>query len=456
MRTAQPRVLKYNAKTHAQTVGLKVAAQLTAMRPHFAQAVNSLTHLEQQVQGLLNSLDIPTRAYPYYLNFARQLWALYHRGIRGDTLAAQAAELRDRWTDRGLVAAHIELISFAAEQVWIPAEPLPVPGFPSFLLYVEPHDEVYCGDEGGDTVTVFHGTTREVIATITVGNTPGAAAYNPTSDKVYVANFSDNTVSVIDAGSHTVLATPATGTGPIALCHNPTNNQVYCPNRNSNNVTVIDGATNAVITTVAVGTTPFAAVHLSTSNKVFVSNYGANTVSVIDGATNAVVATPAVGTSPTSIIAVPSHNEVYVTCIDSDNVKVIDGTSNAVSATIAVGTFPDALRYISTLDEVAVANVGSGSVSFINAVSHAVAATTNFGTALSSDLIWNATSAKLYVADTTGTGIGIIDAGHALIATISQGDMPNRFAFVPTTNKVWCSVYLGSIIVVIDGQYDRL
>jgi hypothetical protein len=108
MRTEQQRDDAYSAKIAPTTVGLKVAAVLSGMKTGFAAAITSIVPIEQQVQGLLNGYgDVPTIQYPFYLNFAREIWGMRNRGIDGDSLEAMAQSLHDKYESYGLATLHL-------------------------------------------------------------------------------------------------------------------------------------------------------------------------------------------------------------------------------------------------------------------------------------------------------------------------------------------------------------
>jgi hypothetical protein len=107
MRTSQQREAKYDAKTAATTVGLKVAAVLPGMKTGFAAAINELVQIEEQIQVLLNAAGVPTIQYPFYLCFGRELWSRENAGINGAALDAQAQASHDKWVSRGLASARL-------------------------------------------------------------------------------------------------------------------------------------------------------------------------------------------------------------------------------------------------------------------------------------------------------------------------------------------------------------
>ncbi len=76
----------------------------------------------------------------------------------------------------------------------------------------------------GNTVSVINTTTDSVVGTITVGNNPVFAAYNPANEDIYVTNSGSDTVSVISSPSVSVSSSPSSiDAGQTAtLTANPT------------------------------------------------------------------------------------------------------------------------------------------------------------------------------------------------------------------------------------------
>jgi len=107
VKNAADRQDAYGVKTAPTTVGLKVAARLAGMKTGFEAAINELVPIEQQVQALLNAATVPTIHYPFYYAFAREIWTMDNAGISGDSLAAQAQSLHDKWEARGLATARL-------------------------------------------------------------------------------------------------------------------------------------------------------------------------------------------------------------------------------------------------------------------------------------------------------------------------------------------------------------
>jgi hypothetical protein len=97
----------YAAKTAPTTVGLKIASRLGGMKTGFVAAINLLVPKMQAIQGILNSLTVPTIQYPFYLNFGREISRLIVRGIGGNSLEDQAQMLHDKYEAYGLLSVNL-------------------------------------------------------------------------------------------------------------------------------------------------------------------------------------------------------------------------------------------------------------------------------------------------------------------------------------------------------------
>jgi hypothetical protein len=107
MRTDVQRNDKYQAKTVAATVNLKVAARLDGMKTGYASLATALYAKEQQAQGILAAVTpaIQTTLFPFYYAFVRQVFKVWYQGLTGLALNAQAQVAHDKWETSGLTSA---------------------------------------------------------------------------------------------------------------------------------------------------------------------------------------------------------------------------------------------------------------------------------------------------------------------------------------------------------------
>jgi hypothetical protein len=114
------RIESYDAKTVPTTVSLKVASMLAPMKSLFATKCTSFVAKELQVQGNLIQTGTPTIQYPFYLNFGREIWGLYTRGITGAALIVMATSLHAKYVAFGLDDGLLKLIADDVFSVVIP------------------------------------------------------------------------------------------------------------------------------------------------------------------------------------------------------------------------------------------------------------------------------------------------------------------------------------------------
>jgi len=108
MRTDVQRNDKYQAKTVAATVNLKVAARLDGMKTSYATLAAALYVKELQAQVILTTVGPPalqTTSFPFYYAFVRQVFKVWFQGITGAALDAQAQIAHDKWEASGLTSA---------------------------------------------------------------------------------------------------------------------------------------------------------------------------------------------------------------------------------------------------------------------------------------------------------------------------------------------------------------
>jgi hypothetical protein len=120
MRTSGQRIDAHAANYAATTVGLKVSAQLAAMKAGFAAAAGSLAQVETKIQALCNHDDIKPIQIPFYLNFGRELWGMKRRGISGPALLGRGTECHARYVSYGLATALVKRIALDVFNLSIP------------------------------------------------------------------------------------------------------------------------------------------------------------------------------------------------------------------------------------------------------------------------------------------------------------------------------------------------
>ena len=117
------RIAKWNTKFNTE----RIKATLDEMRPTMYAKVQAvfplITAMELRVKQVLDSSGVPTRDYPSYLNFGRQLWALGRKDISGESAAQEAAVEVAKWVARGLTQAVLQAIRTDVFNISAPIAP---------------------------------------------------------------------------------------------------------------------------------------------------------------------------------------------------------------------------------------------------------------------------------------------------------------------------------------------
>ena len=295
------------------------------------------------------------------------------------------------------------------------------------------------------------GTGYNVIATVGVGNGPGAVAVNPSTDTVYVAN-GDGTVSVIDGTSNAVTHTISVGGYPTAVAVDASTDTVYVADGNS--VLMIDGSSNAVTGTISDDNGPSGVAVDPTTDTVYTSNAGDDSVSVIDPTTKSVTATiEDVGDSPDGIAVDPATNTIYVTNQNDDGaVTVIDGATNDIT-TINTSVGPDAtgVAVDAATDTIYVANQDVGTVSVIDGTTNTVTGGVAVGAKPYGVAVDSATD-TVYTTTLDGPGLTVFDgATDAVITTVNVGAAPYAVDVDPATGTAFVANYTNDNVSVVSG-----
>jgi hypothetical protein len=119
------RIAKWNAKFNTE----RIKATLDTMRPDMYASVQAvfpeLTAMELQVKQVLDLAGVPTKDYPSYLAFGREIWARIRKEMSGESLAKEVAVLLAKWVARGCVQAVLQTIRTGVFNVSAPTPPGP-------------------------------------------------------------------------------------------------------------------------------------------------------------------------------------------------------------------------------------------------------------------------------------------------------------------------------------------
>ncbi len=91
------------------------------MKNRQAHEQSELVEMETRAKTVLNSADVPTMLYPFYLNFAREIYTRKKR-FAGPSLAREIGVLLEKWVARTLDRHVLERIR---DEVMTVGEPTP-------------------------------------------------------------------------------------------------------------------------------------------------------------------------------------------------------------------------------------------------------------------------------------------------------------------------------------------
>ena len=294
------------------------------------------------------------------------------------------------------------------------------------------------------------GSTPAPTASPSPGATP-AATPTPVAQPThpaYITNFADNTVSVVDTNTHRVTQTIAVGSAPYGVAVDNTVGSVYVGNRFDGTISVINTTTGQVTATIPLAPeaggaflTPFVIAVNPSGTRAYVAsndNNAGGSTAVIDTSSNteiAQLAAPA-GSLPFAPIVSPDGSRVYVSNLGSQSVTVYDATSNAFLASIALSG-GDGNGIAISPDGSTLYVCNGGQLSYVNTLTQLETGVTTFAGGCS-DVILNSLGTTAYVSNNTGNTVTVLNAAtHAVLATVSVGQLPEGMAVSRSGNEVY-------------------
>jgi YVTN family beta-propeller protein len=295
----------------------------------------------------------------------------------------------------------------------------------------------------------------------------------------YIANNADNTVSVLDTASNKVTAVLNVGQGPSGVAVNRMGSRVYVSNQTDNTISVIDTLDNST-SSIGVSLQPGALAVNAAGTRLFVANPSADSISIINTITKSLVSTVplAANCQPEGIVVGPAdvsgNYSAYISCYGTAAMAVInanDTGSYVKSATeVPVPSGPRGITVSADGKKVFVASFNASKLTVINAqdllavpVSISVGLMP-WGVAVDPTVTNSVNSTKLYVANSAGDSVSVVDAAGAGIGTLAVsatkavGTMPIGIAFTGdgvkavTVNNNYASLGTSSVVLNSDNS----
>ncbi|MGQ9678443.1 MAG: hypothetical protein ACUVUD_04095 [bacterium] len=113
------RIERWRLKTEPETVCMRLKQLRPSMERRQESQQELLVQIETKAKQVLDSANVPTMLYPFYLNFAREI---YSRRLRfsGASLAREIGVLLEKWVARTLERTVLERIREEALSVPAP------------------------------------------------------------------------------------------------------------------------------------------------------------------------------------------------------------------------------------------------------------------------------------------------------------------------------------------------
>jgi YVTN family beta-propeller protein len=197
----------------------------------------------------------------------------------------------------------------------------------------------YVVNSGSDNISIIDIASRTVVATVSVGAGPFAAAVSHDKALLYVTNTGSNNVSVIDVKKRAVLSTLSiSGRSPSGIALSPDGARAYVANLESGNISVLDLGKKTEIATIAVGDDPFYVALSRDGRKAYVTNAGSDKVMVVDTLAQVVAKKVPVNQSSMGVVVTEDGHQVYVANTGTNTVTVIATNTDTVVKTLVVGS----------------------------------------------------------------------------------------------------------------------
>jgi hypothetical protein len=115
------RIETWQVKTEPDAVRERLVQLRESMTRRYIEETERLVEMETRVKQVLDSAGIPSINYPFYLDFAREVYARKRR-LAGDSLRREVAVLLYKWSLRELKPEILERVRDEVFSVSAPQE----------------------------------------------------------------------------------------------------------------------------------------------------------------------------------------------------------------------------------------------------------------------------------------------------------------------------------------------
>ncbi len=286
-------------------------------------------------------------------------------------------------------------------------------------------------------VAAIDTVSRQIIATIDVGDGPMAVSLSRDSQRAYVTLGPQDAVGVIETASRTLVGKIPVGDNPTGLTQSADGTRLYVVNTGSRSLSIIDAANGALVTEVALPNHPFGIALQPDGRTLYVAGDYPGAVSVIDLARGAISANIPIGDSLGGIAVHPDGQTLYVVDSGRNELAVVDVARQVVVQRIAVGQTPVAVTLSHNGATAYVSNLfGNDAVSVVDTASGVVTSKITLpGPALAQGVAVTPDGATLYVALRGASGVLAVNtSNNAVLGLVPLGGDPTGFGdFIGTS-----------------------
>jgi YVTN family beta-propeller protein len=326
--------------------------------------------------------------------------------------------------------------------------------YPGAMRYNPLNNHLYCLEQGWGNPTnhlvIIDGDSGHVQKILPAGSPTDSITWNPANNKVYFGNARDNTVTILDCVNDSVVATLQVGESPGAMCCSD-DGKVYVIT-SVGGIHVIDGSGDSLRKVILVTDHPWALCYDRTDNKVYVGKWYGDPVSVIDVGTDSVVATiPVLPSYYDMVCWDQNHNKVYVYGSEDDSVSVIDCAGDTVLRNIKVTTGLGGAYSDTTRDKIYFADANGNYLRVVNTESDTFYKSVSVGTV--NALLGNGrpgSEGRVYCTDLFGGAVHVVDCStDSVLRSIGVGVEPTGVAWNSAHARMYVSNYNSSSITVL-------
>ncbi|MGA8711176.1 MAG: YncE family protein, partial [Thermoplasmata archaeon] len=331
---------------------------------------------------------------------------------------------------------------------------------PTAIIWDSTLNRVFVANDGSSNVTAINPTTNKVLFNTTTAAYPIAFAMDTVDGYLDVLTLtyggSLGRVDVIDASSGALKATLHVGSSPEALAYDPSVKELFVANSASENVSVFNQPADTTNGTIPIGegnVVPLSIVYDPVGGDVYVSSYVSANVSIINPTLNKIAGTVSTnGLGPWGLTVDNATGDLYSlnegTTLVAPTATVISPTTHAAIDTFGLATYSQGFTYESPGNLLALANEGGDNTYFLNASTYRESSIVPAGYKPVATAFDNYTQDTYTLNSEVPENITVVNAAGLKVTSISAVPEPYALAFDPYTNDIYLTQQSGFVVPI--------